>query len=112
MQDKICMVTGATGGIGEVTAKALARNGATVIVVGRSQTKAAATVEKIKKATGNQKVEYMLADLSAQKEVRKLADEFKAKYDRLHVLVNNAGAIYTKREESVDGIEMMFALTI
>jgi NAD(P)-dependent dehydrogenase (short-subunit alcohol dehydrogenase family) len=104
------MVTGATGGIGEITATALARNGATVVVVGRSREKAIATVEKIKKATGNQKVEYMLADLSSQKDVRHLAEEFKAKYDRLHVLVNNAGALYTKREESVDGIELTFAL--
>ena len=110
MRDKICLVTGATGGIGEVTARALATNGATVVLVGRSQSKAEATVAKIKRETGNQNVEFMLADLSVQKDVRRLADEFKAKYDRLHVLVNNAGAVYMKRQESADGIELTFAL--
>ena len=52
----------------------------------------------------------MVADLSSQKEVRRLADEFRNRYDRLHILVNNAGAVFMKRQLSVDGIEMTFAL--
>lgn len=110
MRDRICLITGATGGIGEVTAQALALSGATVVLVGRSREKASATVDRIKRATGNAKVEFMLADLSSQADIRRLADEFKQKYDRLHVLVNNAGAIYTARQTSVDGIEMTLAL--
>ena len=107
---KICMVTGATSGIGEVTARALAQMGATVIVVGRSAERGAAALNRIKQATGNSSVELMLADLSAQAQVRQLAQQFKRKYQRLDVLVNNAGAVFTKRQESVDGIEMTFAL--
>ena len=110
LRDKVCLVTGATGGIGEIAARALAVEGAKVVIVGRSQAKAEATVEKIKRQTGNQNVEYLLADLSSQAEVRRLAAEFQAKYDRLHVLINNAGAINLERQETVDGIEQTFAL--
>ena len=64
----------------------------------------------IKKKTGNSSVEYLLADLSSQKNIHNLAREFKSKYDRLDVLVNNAGATFGERMESIDGIEMTFAL--
>ena len=110
MQGKICLVTGATAGIGLVTARELARMGATVIVAGRNPKKSAAVVEQIKQQTGNPNVEYLLADLSAQKGVRELAEQFKRKYPRLDVLVNNAGAMFLRRQESADGIEMTFAL--
>lgn len=110
LNGRICMVTGATGGIGAVTAQALARQGATVVVVGRSREKSVATVARIKEQTGNSEVEFMLADLSSQKEVRRLAERFKSRYRRLNVLVNNAGAIFRKRRETVDGFEMTFAL--
>lgn len=104
------MVTGATSGIGQVTARELARQGATVIVVGRSRERSEATVNRIKQQTDNPNVEYRLADLSVQKDIHQLAQEFKHKYQRLHVLVNNAGAIFLRRLESADGIEMTFAL--
>ena len=110
MSGRVCMVTGATGGIGKVTAQALAQQGATVIVVGRSRAKTVATVEQITRQTGNPSVEYLLADLSVQDEIRRLAEEFKRRHNRLHVLVNNAGAFFMSRHESADGIEMTFAL--
>jgi len=110
MNGKICMVTGATSSIGEVTARELARLGATVIVVGRNPERSVATVNMIKQQTGNPNVDFMLADLSSQKEIRQLAQQFQNRYQRLHVLVNNAGAVFTSRQESVDGIEMTFAL--
>ena len=110
MNGKICMVTGATSSIGEVTARELARLGATVIVVGRNPEKSTATVNMIKQQTGNPNVEFILADLSSQKEIRSLVQQFRSRYQQLHVLVNNAGAIFAKRQESVDGIEMTFAL--
>ncbi len=110
MRDKICLVTGATSGIGQVTARALAEQGAHVIIVGRNQAKCSATVNQIQQQTGNRAVEYLLADLSSQSAVRQLAQEFKNRYQQLHVLVNNAGAIFFQRQVTVDGIEMTFGL--
>ena len=110
MAGKVCLVTGATAGIGAVTALALARRGATVGLVGRSAERVGATARRIADQTGNSSVVPFLADLSVQTEVRRLAEEFRAQFPRLDVLVNNAGAMFLKRQESVDGIEMTFAL--
>src|SRR6266498_1002861 len=110
MKGKTCIVTGATNGIGEVTARTLAQMGATVVGVGRSPSKCAETERRIKDATGNGQVEFLVADLSSQKDVRKLAEQIMLKYPRLDVLVNNAGGYFTTRQESVDGIEMTWAL--
>src|SRR5262249_21571535 len=110
MGGKTCLVTGATAGIGEVTARELARRGACVVIVGRSRERCAATAEAIRCETGNPAVEFLVADLSSQAEVRRLAREFLARHDRLHVLVNNAGALFAQRRESADGIEMTLAL--
>ena len=107
---KVCLVTGATSGIGKVTARELAQRGATVVVVGRSEARSVATVSQIRRQTDNSSVEFLLADLSSQQDVRRLAEEFENRYPRLDVLVNNAGAIMLSRRESVDGIEMTFAL--
>ena len=104
------MVTGATSGIVVVTAKALAQEGTTVIVVGRNKEKSISVVDQIKKKTGNPNVQYMLADLSVQKEVCQLAEDFTDKFKRLDILVYNAGAVFNKRIETVDGLEMTFAL--
>ncbi len=110
MNNKICLVTGATAGIGLVTARELARTGATVVGVGRNPDKSAAVAQHIREQTGNPNVEFLLADLSAQKDVRALAQEFRQRYARLDVLVNNAGAVYLNRQESADGLELTFAL--
>jgi retinol dehydrogenase 12 len=110
MHGKICLVTGGTNGIGKATAQALAQMGATVVIVGRNAPKTAQLVEEIRTASGNKNVDSLLADLSSQQEVRRLADEFKRKYSHLHVLLNNAGAVFMQRQLSVEGIEMTFAL--
>ena len=110
MNGKICLVTGGTNGIGKSAAQALAKMGATVVIVGRNAPKTAQVVKEIRARSGNNKVDSLLADLSSQQEVRRLAEEFKRKYQHLHVLLNNAGAAFMKRELSVDGIEMTFAL--
>jgi NAD(P)-dependent dehydrogenase (short-subunit alcohol dehydrogenase family) len=110
MHGQVCLITGATSGIGRVTAEALARLGATLVIVGRSPEKTAQTVAAIKAATGNPNVEGLLADLSVQSQVRALAAQFLARYSRLDVLVNNAGAIFFSRQENADGLEMTFAL--
>ncbi len=110
LHDHICLVTGATSGIGQVTAQALAQQGATVLVVGRNPERGAATVDRITRQTGNPAVELLVADLSVQSEVRQLAATVQRRFSRLHVLVNNAGAIFTTRNLSADGIEMTLAL--
>ncbi len=110
MQGKVCLVTGATSGIGLITAQALAQGGAQVVLVGRDATRGANSVEQIKQATGNDAVELLLADLSSQADIATLAQTFQQRYERLDVLVNNAGAIFTERQVSLDGFEMTFAL--
>jgi NAD(P)-dependent dehydrogenase (short-subunit alcohol dehydrogenase family) len=110
MKGKICLVTGATNGIGKATAQALAQMGATVVIVGRAGKRTSQVVEEIRSTTGNKNVDSLLADLSSQQEVRRLAHQFKNKYSQLHVLLNNAGAVFMQRQLSVDGIEMTFAL--
>jgi retinol dehydrogenase-12 len=110
MEGKVCLVTGATAGIGQATALLLAKRGATVVGVGRNPAKNDYSCSFIKEVSGNQSVEFMLADLSSQEDIHALASQFQSRFDRLDVLVNNAGATFAKRQESVDGIEMTFAL--
>jgi len=110
MTGKVCLVTGATAGIGEAAALLLAKRGATIVGVGRNPKKNKNSTEMIKAETGNPNVEYLLADLSSQKDIHHLTQQFKQKYDHLDVLINNAGATFGERMESIDGIEMTFAL--
>ena len=110
MQGKRCLITGATSGLGEVTALALADQGAEVIIVSRNEEKCLRTVKRIQNQSGNPSIEYFKADLSSQKEIRELVKAVKKKYNRLDILVNNAGGFFWSRQESVDGIEMTFAL--
>jgi NAD(P)-dependent dehydrogenase (short-subunit alcohol dehydrogenase family) len=110
MDGKICLVTGATSGIGLATARELVMRGATVVLVGRNPKKCKAEVEKLRRACGEGRADFILADLSCQGDVRNAAREFKERYERLDVLVNNAGAYFVGRSLSVDGLEMTFAL--
>jgi NAD(P)-dependent dehydrogenase (short-subunit alcohol dehydrogenase family) len=110
MGGKVVLITGGTSGIGKAAATALAAMGAEVVVTGRSRERGEAAVEEIQHASGNEGVSLMLADLTVQAEVRKLAEEFGRSHDRLDVLVNNAGAVFSKRGETADGIERTFAL--
>jgi NAD(P)-dependent dehydrogenase (short-subunit alcohol dehydrogenase family) len=112
VRGKVCLVTGGTSGIGLATARGLASQGATVIVVGRDLEKGAGTVQSIRAETGSASVEYLPADLSIQNEVRRLAHEVRARHCRLDVLINSAGAFFHQRQESADGIEMTWALNV
>ena len=103
---KVCLVTGATSGIGKVTAAALAAQGAEVTVAGRDERKARETVSWIKSETGNDAVRYLLADFSDLGQVRGLARVFQAQSPRLDVLVNNAGGFFNKRRGTPYGVEM------
>jgi retinol dehydrogenase-12 len=110
MRDKVCLVTGATNGIGYETALGLARNGARVAIVGRDPGKTQACAERIRAAVPGASVDPHVADLSAQAEIRRLAGAVRDTYPRLDVLVNNAGAIFDRRDLTVDGIERTWAL--
>src|SRR5918997_4814034 len=112
MGEKICLITGATSGIGKATAMGLANMGASVVMVGRDQGKGEAVMAEIKQKSNNASVDLMLADLSSQEEIRRLADEFKEAYPRLDVLINNAGVFRSKRITTADGIEMTFAVNL
>jgi len=110
LKDKVCLVTGATSGIGLVTARELARLGATTVIVSRSPERCAAAVQNIRQETANPGVDFIAADLSSQAQVRQAANAFQGRYPRLHVLVNNVGGFFLRRKQSVDGIEMTWTL--
>ena len=110
MGEKVCLITGATSGIGKATAMGLANMGASVVMVGRDRGRGEAALTEIKEKSTNASVDLMLADLSSQQEIRRLADEFKEAYPRLDVLINNAGLFRSKRITTADGLEMTFAV--
>lgn len=110
MSGKVCLITGATSGIGEAAALALAGLGARIVILGRNRERCERSAAHIRNVSGNQVVDYLLADLSSQAEIRRVAGEFLERYDRLDVLVNNAGGFFMKRQVSSDGIELTFAL--
>ncbi len=110
MQGKICLITGATSGMGEVTARAVAQAGATTLLVGRDADRGQAALARIKAETNNSNVHLLLADLSVQSQVHRLAADVGRGYNHLDVLVNNAGAVFGARQLTEDGIERTFAL--
>ncbi len=109
MNGKVVLVTGATNGIGKVTALELAKKGARVVITGRNLDKTRNTAGEIRMKSGNPDVDCLVADLSSQAQVRQLANDFRQRYNRLDVLVNNAGAIFGHRQVTIDGYEMTFA---
>jgi NAD(P)-dependent dehydrogenase (short-subunit alcohol dehydrogenase family) len=108
MTGKVCLVTGATSGIGKVTATALASLGAEVVISGRNREKTEATIHQIISETGNETVHYLLADFSDLEQVRELAAQFNRRFSRLDILVNNAGSFFNTRQETQYGVEKTF----
>jgi NAD(P)-dependent dehydrogenase (short-subunit alcohol dehydrogenase family) len=110
MHGKTCLITGASSGIGRATALALAELGAALVLICRDRTRGEETVAEIAATTGNRDVLLLLADLSVQAEVRRVAADFLATDRPLHVLINNAGVVNLRRSVTVDGIEATFAV--
>lgn len=109
LSGKVALVTGATSGIGKATAYELARMGATTVIIGRNPDKVQQTIEEIRQSTGQQ-VDGIIADLSLMSQVRTAAEQFKSKYDRLDILVNNAAMGAAEYQLTSEGFEKMFAL--
>lgn len=110
MEGKICLITGSNSGIGKATAIGLAKMGATIVMACRSKKKGEDALQEIKTKSGNNKIDLMIVDLSSQKSIHNFVKNFKKHYNKLHVLINNAGVHCFKREETIDGFEMNFAV--
>ncbi len=110
MNNKKVLITGATAGIGKITALELAKMGAQVVITGRNPQKTEAVAREISRLAGNLDVDYLVGDLSVQADMRRLANEYRRRYDRLDVLINNAAALFMRRQVSADGLEMSLAL--
>ena len=110
MQGKVCLITGANSGIGKATALGLAHMGATVVMVCRDRARGEEAKLATERQSGTDAVDLLLADLSSQQSIRQLAATFQQRYRQLHVLINNAGSAFSQRQESVDGLEMTFAV--
>lgn len=110
MKEKICIITGANSGIGKETAKGLAKLGAKIVMVCRNEKKGIAAKQDIERRTGNPSIDLLLCDLESLTDVRRLADIILNRYDRLSVLVNNAGTFSLGSRRTVDGFERTFAV--
>jgi NAD(P)-dependent dehydrogenase (short-subunit alcohol dehydrogenase family) len=110
MIGKICIVTGSNSGIGKETALALSNKGATVVMVVRDKERGEKAQSEIINKTGNNDTFVMICDLSSMDSIGKFVKEFTEKYDRLDVLINNAGAVFRERQTTVDGFERTLAV--
>ncbi|WP_426997729.1 SDR family NAD(P)-dependent oxidoreductase [Pseudarthrobacter sp. N5] len=112
MDGRVALVTGATGGIGKAIATGLAREGATVVVVGRSEARAENAMRDIRAAVPTARLEPLACDLSLQASIRSAAREFLSRHDQLDVLVNSAGVFRKERHVTPDGLELTFATNV
>ena len=110
LKNKVILITGATDGIGKAAATEFAQRGAAVTLVGRNQAKTERVVAELKKKTGNTQLDHLLCDLTRMADVKRMAESFKSRHDRLDILVNNAGATFKRPVLGHDGYELTFAL--
>jgi len=110
MRGKLCVITGATSGVGLAAAQALARKGARLALIGRDPARGAAALQRIRATAPGAEVALHYGDLARFAEVKRVADELLQTYPRIDALINNAGALFQRREVTADGIERTFAL--
>jgi NAD(P)-dependent dehydrogenase (short-subunit alcohol dehydrogenase family) len=110
MEGKIVIVTGSNSGIGKATAKILAEMGTTVILAVRNRKKGEQVRDEIISKTGHKQIVVMVCDLASRESIKKFVKDFKEKYAKLNVLINNAGAVFAKRQLTIDGIESSIAV--
>jgi len=110
MKGKVCIVTGSNSGIGKETALALANMGARVVVVVRNWERGEKARQEIMNKTGNHATLRMICDISSMDSIREFAKQFKAQYNRLDVLINNAGAVFSRRQTTIEGFERTIAV--
>jgi retinol dehydrogenase 14 len=110
LRDRVCVVTGATSGLGKETASGLAARGATVVLVCRDRERGAAVRKELADRTGNERLELVLGDLSDPASIREAALEIMRRHPAVHVLVNQAGLVTHRREVTAGGLESMFAV--
>ncbi len=110
LQNKVCIITGSTSGIGKVTATALAASGVTLVLPVRNMVKGENVKQEIIAQTKNDRIELFPCDLSVLKSVHDFTLAFKQKYNRLHILINNAGIWAKHFGTTSDGIERTFAI--
>lgn len=109
MAEKTCLITGGNGAIGKAAAIEIARSGASVALISRSQQRGEAARDEVRKESGNSSVELLVGDLSVQESIRQIARDFLSNHDRLHALVNTAAVFANHRTLTKDGLELMFA---
>jgi NAD(P)-dependent dehydrogenase (short-subunit alcohol dehydrogenase family) len=110
MNKKVCLITGGNAGIGRETALGIAKKGVTVVIVSRDYLKGKEAAEYIRRESNNKRVGIIVADLSSQKQIHNVSEEFRKKYNRLDILINNAGAVMRNRILTEDGLEYQFAV--
>lgn len=110
MKGKVCLITGANSGIGKATALGLAKLDAHVVMLCRDKSRGVKALSDIVTESGNESTDLIIADLSSQYSIRQSVKEFQIKFDKLNVLINNAGVNPSRRYETVDGFEKTFAI--
>ena len=110
MKEKVFLVTGGTSGVGKATATGLAKLGAKVVIISRDAQRGQQALDQLAQDTGNDRGEYLVADLSLQSSIKQVSEEFKRRYENLHVLANLAGAVYFEEQLTSEGIERTFAV--
>ena len=108
MEKPICLITGATDGVGRATATELARKGFAVVLAARNEAKAETVTNEIAATTGSPDIDYIIADLGSLTQIRQLSETFKQRYPRLDALINNAGILMPARAMTEDGYETTF----
>ena len=108
--NKIILITGSTSGIGKAAVKVLARMNYNLILIAKDEYKVRKLINELIDITGNKNIEYFICDLSSMQDIKRVAEDIKAKHDHLDVLINNAGLIINERKTTIDGFEYTFAL--